>query len=192
MSKKITENDLARFALALREDFETHDLPMEIRYSLASAISFRIAALIDEKTGSTLHEGIDLVLDKYIDEFSKSPESPDHLVGELEIIFNKGKKVELNILKSQIELPDELRIIIEVVFGLRSTDALESEIDTRHGLSNFLRRKDGIKALRFNQAANVDRPKWINVPLPDPLSEEVYGSVAGLTQYLLKSIRPWV
>ena len=119
MSKKITENDLARFALALREDFETHDLPMEIRYSLASAISFRIAALIDEKTGSTLHEGIDLVLDKYIDEFSKSPESPDHLVGELEIIFNKGKKVELNILKSQIELPDELRIIIEVVFGLR-------------------------------------------------------------------------
>jgi hypothetical protein len=49
VSKKITENDLARFALALREDFETHDLPMEIRYSLASAISFRIAALIDKK-----------------------------------------------------------------------------------------------------------------------------------------------
>lgn len=119
---KFKEKDLLELASSLKSTIELHEVKLEIQDSLLSDILFHVAQMIDEKQGSTLHERVFGILEDF------APPPRDYLVCELNVKLGR-KKLETNILRSNIENPASLQLNLEVLLGLRDISEIENDID---------------------------------------------------------------
>ncbi|GGK70576.1 hypothetical protein [Amphritea balenae] len=167
---KFEESDLIELAATIRPTIETHNVSPELQDSLLSDVIFQVATLIDEKQGSSLHEGVFELLDNV------SPIESDYLVCDLDIHLEDGKVFETNVLKSNIEIPEGLILNLEVLLELRDIFELDDEIDIE---SKF--RAIKIKSLIFKP--------WEKEP--ETHSPEI-SSISDLAAFINKVAKQWV
>src|SRR5688572_13077678 len=148
--KPFVPKDFASLALSLRQTVANHNVPADMQASLIEDVIFHFAVFIDEKTGSDIHESIFSILNKYARQLGEAPVPTDSLLAEVEITFLKGRKAELNVLRSSIDEPANLRLIVEIALGVRDTTEIEARVDTERRFADLLKKKRGIKAVRFN------------------------------------------
>lgn len=120
---KFEKNDLLGLVDSLKSTIELHEVSTEKQDSLLSDILFHVAYMIDEKQGSALHENVFEMLEEF------SPLPKDYLVCELVVRLGR-KKLETNILKSNIEVPRSMQLNLEVLLGLRDISEIDDNIDT--------------------------------------------------------------
>jgi hypothetical protein len=191
MAKRFATEDLVSLALDLRQSVAAHAVPPKQRASLIEDIVFRFAVLVDEKTGSSLHESISGALRERAPELAASPEPVDSLVAEVEVVFAKGGKAELNVLRSSLSKPALLRQIVELALGVRDVTELRARVDVDRRFDQLMARRGGIKALRLNPAHTIGKPSWHAVAL----RRSPYGSFDQTLDGLVACIRavtaPW-
>lgn len=152
--------DFVSLALSLRQTVANHGVPPRLRASLIEDVVFQFAAFMDEKTGGAIHESIFSVLRKHARQLGEDPEPADLLLAEVEIRFLKGAKAEFNVLRSSLEKPKMLRLIVEIAMGLRDTTEIETRIDTKRRFAELMKRNRGIRTIRFRMADARGRYSW--------------------------------
>ena len=172
-------NDFVSLALSLRQPLATHNVPSEVRASLIEDVIFRFATFIDEKTGSGLHESINSVLGEYSEQLADVPEPIDFLVAEMEVVFLKGAKAEFNILRSHLDKPAALRLVIELALGVRDITEIRSRVDIELRFRRMVTRKGGIRAVRFKPARS-NTSSWQEIPFNGSPHGNFEQSLAGL------------
>lgn len=165
MPKAFAPKDFVSLALSLRRTVANHKVPPDLQASLIEDVIFHFATFIDEKTGSDIHESIFTVLRKCAKQLGEVPVPSDSLVAEVEITFLKGRKAELNVLRSSIAKPALLRLIVEIALGVRDTTEIKARIDTTRRFADLLKKKGGVRAVRFNLANATGKPSWQEVEL---------------------------
>jgi hypothetical protein len=188
----IKPNDFATLALALRSVVVNHKVPPDLRASLIEDVVFHFAVFIDERTGTDFHESVLGVLGKHAKQLGAEPRPTDYLVAELEIVFNKGRKAELNVLRSSLLKPSVLRLDVEVALGVRDVSEIRTRIDTDRRFADLMRKKGGIKALRFSAAGNIPKPSWQEVPLQGSPYGTFEQSLGGLVACIKKVAAAWL
>lgn len=155
--------DFISLALSLRQPLLTHNVPAEVRASLIEDVMFRFAAFIDERTGSDIHESINAALGEYSEQLAASPDPIDSLVAEVEIVFVKGSKAELNVLRSHLTGAASLRLVLEIALGVREVTEIHSRIDTERRFRQLMVQKGGIKAVRLKPPSASGKSPWQEV-----------------------------
>ena len=166
---KFKKNELLGLVDSLKSTIELHEVSPEIQDSLLSDILFHVAYMIDEKQGSALHENVFEMLEEF------SPLPKDNLVCELVVRLGR-KKLETNILKSNIEVPRSMQLNLEILLGLRDISEIDDNIDTE---SKF--KKVTITGLVFK---GLDGTK-------ESYSEQ-FDSLNELVSFVLKVASKWV
>jgi hypothetical protein len=184
MPKAFDPEDFVSLALSLRQTVASHGVPPRLRASLIEDVVFQFATLVDEKTGSAIHESIFTVLGKHARQLGEEPAPADSLLAEVEIGFLKGRKAELNVLRSSLEKPGMLRLIVEIALGLRDTTEIKARLDTKRRFAELMKRSGGVTAVRFRMAGG-GRRKWLKIGLND----SSYGSFDQSLDGLLACIR---
>jgi hypothetical protein len=180
MSKPFAPKDFAPLALSLRQTVANHKVPPDLQASLIEDVIFHFAAFIDEKTGSDIHESIFSVLRKHAKQLSKAPAPSDSLLAEVQITFFKGRKAELNVLRSSIAKPALLRLIVEIALGVRDITEIKARVDTDRRFANLMKKRGGVKAVRFNLANAIGKASWQEVELHGSPYGNFEQSVKGL------------
>jgi hypothetical protein len=180
VAKLFTPKDFASLALSLRQTAASHKVPPELRASLIEDVVFHFAAFIDEKTGSDIHESIFSVLRRHAKQLGETPAPADSLLAEVQITFFKGRKAELNVLRSSIAKPALLRLIVEIALGVRDTTEIKARVDTDRRFADVLEKKGGVKTVRFRLANAADRAAWQEVKLQRSPHGKFEQSVEGL------------
>lgn len=189
MKNKIKSEDFYQLALALKPTLVTHGVPVELHYSLISDIMFEFANFVDEKSGSSFHEGLFALLAEHAEELSSDIKRTDWLVAELEVLFGKGKKVETNIHKSYLENREYLKLHMEISLGARDISEIDKNIDADARFAALLKKKNGIRALRFKAARSG---AWLEVPLNGTGSGDYNQSVDGICGCIIAVTKQWV
>jgi hypothetical protein len=161
----ISAKDLAELGLSLRQTVELHKVPQNLRASLIEDVIFRFAVLLDERTGSDIHESISGVLSRYARQLGETPAPPDTLLAEVEVTFLKGRKAELNVLRSSIAKPKLLRLVLETALGVRDFTEIKARIDVERRFGELLKKKGHVRAVRFKMASGGGRRRWQEVKL---------------------------
>lgn len=161
----ISTKDLVELALSLRQTVELHKVPQDLRASLIEDVIFRFAVLLDERTGSDVHESISGVLSRYARQLGETPAPPDSLLAEVEVTFLKGRKAELNVLRSSIAKPKLLRLVLETALGVRDFTEIKARIDVERRFAELMKKKGGIRTVRFKMAVGGGRRTWQEVKL---------------------------
>lgn len=187
----IRPNDFATLALALRSVLANHKVPPDVRASLIEDIVFQFAVFIDEKTGTDFHESVLGVLGEHAKQLSASPKPSDHLVMELQVVFLKGRRAELNILRSCLLKPSVLRLNLEVALGVRDITEVGARVDTHQRFADLMKKKAGIKALMFSSASNIKRPSWQEVRLQGSAYGTFEQSLDGLVACIRNVAAEW-
>src|SRR5687768_6970953 len=180
MPKPFAARDFASLALSLRQTVANHKVPPELQASLIEDVMFQVAAFIDDKTGSNFHESIFSVLRKYAKQLGNAPEAQDSLVAEVQITFLKGPRAELNVLRSSIAKPALLRMVVEIALGVRDVTEVEARVDTDRRFSQLMRKKGGVKAVRFKPVDTRRKASWREVELSGSPYGNFEQSVKGL------------
>ena len=165
MAKPFVPKDFASLALSLRQTVANHKVPPELQASLIEDVVFHFAAFIDERTGSDIHESIFTVLKKYAKQLGETPVPSDSLLAEVQITFLKGRKAELNVLRSSIAKPALLRLIVEIALGIRDTTEIKARVDTDRRFADLMERRGGVNAVKFRLANAGDNASWQEVKL---------------------------
>jgi hypothetical protein len=181
MTKPFAPEDFASLALSLRQTIANHKVPLDQQASLIEDVVFHFAAFIDEKTGSDIHESIFAVLRKYAKQLGETPVPSDSLLAEVQITFLKGRKAELNVLRSSIEKPALLRLIVEIALGVRDTTEIKARVDTDRRFADLMEKKRGVNAVRFRLANSADNASWQEVKLRRSPHGNFEQSVKGLS-----------
>lgn len=181
----ISAKDLVELALSLRQTVELHKVPQDLRASLIEDVIFRFAVLLDEKTGSDVHESISGVLSRYARQLGETPAPPDSLLAEVEVTFLKGRKAELNVLRSSIAKPKLLRLVLETALGVRDFTEIKARIDVERRFAELMKKKGGIRTVRFKMAVGGGRRTWQEVIL----ARSPFGSSEHTVDGLLACIR---
>ena len=180
MAKPFVPKDFASLALSLRQTVANHKVPPDLQASLIEDVVFHFAAFIDEKTGSDIHESIFSVLRKCAKQLGETPVPSDALLAEVQITFLKGRKVELNVLRSSIAKPALLRLTVEIALGVRDTTEIKARVDTERRFADLLEKKGGVTAVRFRLANTDDNASWQEVKLKRSPHKNFEQSVKGL------------
>lgn len=191
MSTKIKIDDFGELAFELKPLLETHGVPEEHYYSLISDTLFTFANFLDEKTGTNFHEQIYPLLDSYAEKLNE-PQAGDYLVAEIDILFKKGRKCEMNLLKSHLDNSEHLQLILETSLEIRDIDEVDKAIDVDSRFLNLLKKKRGIKCLKFNSARNLDEENWFEVPLAGSDYGEFEQSLAGIEKCVREVVKQWL
>jgi hypothetical protein len=186
MPKSIKPSDFATLALSLAPILENHKVAPESRASLIEDLIFHFAVFIDERTGSEFHESVFGVLR------SATPEPSDHPVAELQILFDKGARAEMIISRVSLRKTSILRMNLEVALGVRDVTEIRSRIDSKRRFSDLMRKKGGIKALRFNSATRRGKPSWVEIRLPDSPYGSFERSLDGVMSCIKAVSAQWV
>jgi hypothetical protein len=189
MSKNIKIEELEELAWSLKPILDTHNVPSELHYSIISDVIFQFANFIDERTGSSFHERIDGLIDKHFDKLSSQRQPDDWLIAELEILFGKGKKVEMNILRSHLSNRRHLMLDLEMALGVRDIDEIGKKIDTGAKFTTLMRRKNGIEALRFKP---IRSEIWLSIPLNGSEHGDYEQSLSGILKCINRVAKQWV
>lgn len=187
--------DLEHFislALSLRQPLATHNVPPELRASLIEDIIFRFATFVDERTGSDFHESINAALHEHAEQLAALPEPIDSLVAEVEIGFMKGRKAELNVLRSHLTGLASLRLVLEIALGVREVTEIRSRIDTEQRFRKLMLQRNGIKAVRFKPPSASNKSPWQEVPLNGSSFGNFAQSLAGLIACIEAVSAQWV
>jgi hypothetical protein len=180
MAKPFASKDFASLALSLRQTVANHKVPPDLQASLIEDVVFHFAAFIDKKTGSDIHESIFTVLRKYAKQLGETPVPSDSLLAEIQITFLKGRKAELNILRSSIAKPALLRLIVEIALGVRDTTEIKTRVDTDRRFAELMEKKGGVNAVRFRLANAAGNSPWQEVKLQRSPHGNFEQSVKGL------------
>ena len=191
MAKEIKLEDFGELAMSLKPSLLTHGIPDELHYSLLSDVVFQCAAFIDEKTGSSFHEGIDALLDEYIEALSGDISS-DYMVAEIQIVFGKGRKVETNVLKSHLENKENIVLDFEMALGIRDIDEIDAKIDADARFAALMKKKNGIKSLDFKAAKDFENDNWYSIPLQGSEFGDFEQSIDGILKLVSKVTKQWV
>ena len=191
MSKKIKIEDFVELAFRLKPSLESHGVPDDLHYSLISDTLFSIASFLDEKTGTNFHAEIDSLLDDYAEELNETREG-DYLIAEIDILFEKGRKCEMNLLKSHLDNSEHMQLILEMALELRDVDEIDKAIDIDSRLLRLLKKKNGIKSLKFNSAQNIDKEDWFEVPLAGSVYGEFEQSLSGVEECIREVAKQWL
>jgi len=178
--------DFASLALSLRHTVANHRVPPELRASLIEDVVFHVAVFIDEKTGSDFHESIFAVLRKHARQLDKAPAPSDPLLAEVEIIFRKGRKAELNVLRSCLAKPANLRLNLEIALGVRDVTDIKARVDTEQRFTGVWKTKGGIKAVRIRKADVTGKSTWREVELPRSVAGRL--SVKALMELIMAEV----
>ncbi len=181
MREAVDLDDFVTLAFSLRQPLETYNVPPQVRASLIEDVVFRFAAFIDEKIGSDMHESIGAVLSEHAEQLAAVPEPADSLVAEVEIIFVKGGKAELNVLRSHLTGLASLLLVLEIALGVRDVTEIRSRIDTQRRFRDLMLQKGGIKAVRFKSTSTSDKSPWQAVRLSGSSYGNFEQSLSGLT-----------
>jgi hypothetical protein len=160
MAKPFAPKDFASLALSLRQTVANHEVPPDLRASLIEDVVFHFAVFIDERTGSDIHESIFSVLRRHARQLGETPAPADSLLAEVQITFLKGRKVELNVLRSSIAKPAALRLVVEIALGVRDTTEIKARVDTDRRFADLMKKKGGVNAVRFRLANAADDASW--------------------------------
>src|SRR5688572_72239 len=180
MAKAFAPRDFASLALSLRQTVANHKVPPDLQASLIEDVVFHFAAFIDERTGSDIHESIFSVLRKCAKQLGETPAPSDSLLAEVEITFLKGRKVELNVLRSSIAKPALLRLTVEIALGVRDTTEIKARVDTDRRFEDLMEKRGGVNAVRFRLANAADNASWQEVKLRRSPRGNFEQSVKGL------------
>lgn len=172
--------DFISLALSLRQPLIAHDVPSELRASLIEDVMFRFASFIDERTGSDFHESINAALSEYSEQLAASPEPVDSLLAEVEIVFVKGGKAELNVLRSHMARLASLRLVLEIALGVRQVTEIRSRIDAEDRFRQLMVKKGGIRAIRLKAPSTSGKSPWQEVRLNGSRYGDFEPSLAGL------------
>lgn len=172
--------DFISLALSLRQPLATHNVPSEVRASLIEDVMFRFAVFVDERIGSDIHESIISALSERSEQLAAPPEPIDSLVAEVEIAFVKGRKAELNVLRSHLTGLSSLLLVIEIALGVRDVTEIRSRIDTERRFRELIARKGGIRAVKFKPPRTSDKSSWQEVRLNGSPYGNFEQSLAGL------------
>jgi hypothetical protein len=165
MTKPFAPKDFGLLALSLRQTVANHKVPPDLQASLIEDVVFHFAAFIDERTGSDIHESIFSVLRKHAKQLGETPAPADSLLAEVQITFLKGRKAELNVLRSSIAKPALLRLVVEIALGVRDTTEIKARVDTDRRFADLMKKKGGVNAVRFRLANAADNASWQEVKL---------------------------
>ena len=191
MNEKIKIDDFVELAFALKPALTTHDVPDELHYSLISDIVFSFASFLDDRTGTAFHEQIYSLLEEHAEQLGET-QPGDYLIAEIDILFDKGRKCEMNLLKSGLENSENLRLILEITLEIRDLDEIDQAIDVDSRFLKLLKKKKGIKALRFNSAENLEKEDWLEVPLAHSEFGDFAQSLDGIEQCIRKVSKQWL
>jgi hypothetical protein len=180
MANPFVPKDFASLALSLRQTVANHKVPPGQQASLIEDVVFHFAVFIDERTGNDIHESIFSVLRKYAKQLGKTPARADSLLAEVQITFLKGRKVELNVLRSSIAKPALLRLIVEIALGVRDTTEIKARVDTGRRFADLMKKKGGVNTVRFRLANAADNTSWQEVKLQRSPHGNFEQSVKGL------------
>jgi hypothetical protein len=180
MVNPFAPKDFASLALSLRQTVATHKVPPDLQASLIEDVVFQFAVFIDERTGSDIHESIFAVLRKHAKQLGEPPVPPDSLLAEVQITFLKGRKAELNVLRSSIAKPALLRLIVEIALGVRDTAEIKARVDTDRRFADLVKKKGGVKAVRFRLANAANDVSWQEVKLQHSPHGNFEQSIKGL------------
>jgi hypothetical protein len=180
MVNPFAPKDFASLALSLRQTVATHKVPPDLQASLIEDVVFQFAVFIDERTGSDIHESIFAVLRKHAKQLGEPPVPPDSLLAEVQITFLKGRKAELNVLRSSIAKPALLRLIVEIALGVRDTTEIKARVDTDRRFADLVKKKGGVKAVRFRLANAANDVSWQEVKLQHSPHGNFEQSIKGL------------
>jgi len=180
MAKAFAPRDFASLALSLRQTVANHKVPPDLQASVIEDVVFHFAAFIDERTGSDIHESIFSVLRKCAKQLGETPAPSDSLLAEVEITFLKGRKVELNVLRSSIAKPALLRLTVEIALGVRDTTEIKARVDTDRRFEDLMEKRGGVNAVRFRLANAADNASWQEVKLRRSPRGNFEQSVKGL------------
>jgi hypothetical protein len=180
MVNPFAPKDFASLALSLRQTVATHKVPPDLQASLIEDVVFQFAVFIDERTGSDIHESIFAVLRKHAKQLGEPPVPPDSLLAEVQITFLKGRKAELNVLRSSIAKPAHLRLIVEIALGVRDTAEIKARVDTDRRFADLVKKKGGVKAVRFRLANAANDVSWQEVKLQRSPHGNFEQSIKGL------------
>lgn len=192
MTSEISLDDFLDLALRLRETAVTHHVPSEHRASLIEDSVFQFAAFLDERLGSSFHESIFGLLEDHAEALAREPDPVSPLLAQLEITFGKGRKKEANILRGHLREEQFLREVVEFALGLRSLDEIDAEIDSDARFTRLMATKNGIRSLRFNSAANIGSPSWLEVLLEGSEYGTFDQSLEGLCSCISRVTRQWI
>jgi hypothetical protein len=180
MTRPFTPKDFASLALSLRQTVAVHKVPPDLQASLIEDVVFHFAAFIDERTGSDFHESIFTVLRKHAKQLAEAPVPTDSLLAEVQITFRKGRRAELNVLRSSIAKPALLRLVVEIALGVRDTTELKARVDTDRRFADLMEKKGGVNAVRFRLANAAGNASWQEVKRQRSSQENFEQSVKGL------------
>ena len=159
MARKLRTCDFEVLAASMREMLELHEVPEDRRASLLADLLFGVAAFLDERTGSNHHEGMFELTDALLDGGQQGGQAA--AAGcEAEIVFGKGRKVELNLLPGHRDNPAHLRFDLEIALGLRAISEIDADIDADARFQALLERRQGIRELRFLGTDEAGREAW--------------------------------
>jgi hypothetical protein len=190
LTTQILPEDFVQLALRLRETVVTHGVPAQHRASLIEDVVFQFATFLDERMGSRLHESVFSLLDDRASDLGAEPAPDSVLVAQLEIDFGKGRKA-LNILSGHLRDKQGLRETVEFSLGVRRLEELDAEVDIEGRFAELLRRKSGIRALRFNPAASLGNPAWTAVALDGSPYGTFEPSIEALCACIRRVARQW-
>lgn len=191
MTKQIKIADFGDLALALKPSLVTHGVPEELHYSIISDALFSFASFLDEKTGTNYHENIYTLLDDYVEKLSES-KIGDFLIAEIDIVFEKGRKVEMNLLKSHLDSSERLQFALEIELELRDFDEIDEEIDADSRFIKLMKKKKGIRLLKFNSAEDLENENWFDVSLEDSEFGRFEQSLSGLKKCIREVAKQWL
>ncbi len=191
MSDKFEIQDFKDLVISLKPSLETHDVPGEMHFSLLSDIAFHVANLVDEKTGSNFHEVIDGLMDDISEEISSGACS-DYCVAFLELVTEKGKKHETNVLKSMLEIDEAMVSNIEFVLELRDILEIDEEIDIDKRLKSHDRKHGKVTILRFQKLSDMNTDIWEEVILKESSYGKYESNVSGIKNCIHSVVEKWV
>jgi hypothetical protein len=187
---KFKIEDFEELAVGVKASLDNHDIPKDLQFSLISEILFNFSAFIDERVDSNLHE----IIDSFLDEKSEvilANNRQDYLLADVEIIFNKGRKIETNILYSALSNRDYNILVLEVAFGIRDIDELDDVIDIEPRLKKLLKKKEGISIIKFQPLKDLGSKKWLSVPLKGSEYGDFEQNIEGVYELMCAVAKQW-
>jgi hypothetical protein len=165
-----------------------YGVPANARFAFVSDAMFEVAVLLDDATGGSVHESILGLLGEHQGELSVEPPPADHVVGEVEVRFEKGRKAELAVLASHLEAEKHLRLVLEIALGVREVEELRARVDVEARFADRRRTRGGVTTIRFRRAGSR-ASKWQSVPLRGSSFGDFDETVRGLMGCILAVAR---
>lgn len=165
---KIKQNDLTALAATLKSVIEEHGIDVELQDSLLSDVLFHVASLIDEKQGSSFHESVFSLLEDVPSLVS------DYLLCELKVKLER-KKIEINVLNSNLTMPESLQLNLELMLGLRTLAEMNAKVDVNEKFKAINITELTFKPLDGNEESYA----------------ETFDSIGGLVKFILKTAAKW-